>query len=224
MDLKALACTSAAGRALRRGLGGIDMSGDWIKMRSNLWDDPRVAKLCDMTDQAEAAVVGALYWLWAAADQHTVDGLLPGLTIRQLDRKTGVLGIGAALLSIGWLTESDAGLAVVKFEEHNGSSAKRRGIEAQRKGLVRKVSASDADKTRTDAGQVAPLLQPIAELEKEKELKHTHTALARDWRLPEPWGQQTLEAYPHWTAETARVIAATFADHHWSAGSTSSDW
>lgn len=37
------------------------MAGDWIKMRGNLWDDPRVAKLCDLTDQGEAAIVGALY-------------------------------------------------------------------------------------------------------------------------------------------------------------------
>lgn len=47
------------------------MAGDWIKMRSNLWDDPRVARICDLTDVGEAAVVGGLYWLWATADQHS---------------------------------------------------------------------------------------------------------------------------------------------------------
>jgi hypothetical protein len=72
------------------------MAGDWIKMRTNLWDDPRVAGLVDRTDSSEAAVVGALYWLWATADQHSSDGLMPGLTIRTLDRKTGVVGLGAA--------------------------------------------------------------------------------------------------------------------------------
>lgn len=30
------------------------MAGDWIKMRSNLWDDPRVTGICDLTDQKEA--------------------------------------------------------------------------------------------------------------------------------------------------------------------------
>ena len=77
------------------------MAGDWIKMRGNLWDDPRVAKLCDLTGQAEAAVVGALYWLWATADQHTEDGSMPGLTLRQIDRKTGVQGFAAGLVQIG---------------------------------------------------------------------------------------------------------------------------
>lgn len=139
------------------------MAGDWIKMRSNLWDDPRVARLCDLTDQAEAAIVGGLYWLWAMADQHTEDGLLPGMSLRQLDRKTGVPGLGSALCEIGWLEESDAGLRIIRFEDHNGSSAKRRSMDASRKAssrassaeppaVVRAVSASDADKTKTRCG------------------------------------------------------------------------
>ena len=127
------------------------MAGDWIKMRGNLWDDPRVASLCDLTDSTEGPVIGALYWLWAAADQHTEDGFMPGLTLRQIDRKTGLQGFGAALCSIGWLEERADGVTIVKFSDHNGQSAKRRCSDAQRKATVRNVSASDADKKRTDA-------------------------------------------------------------------------
>lgn len=144
------------------------MAGDWIKMRGNLWDDPRVSKLCDLCDCGEAQIVGALYWLWASADQHTEDGVMPGLSLRQIDRKTGVAGFGAALCEIGWLADHPEGVRIIKFEEHNGSSAKRRASEAQRKANVRNVSASDADKTQTDAGQEAPKSGQVAELEKEK--------------------------------------------------------
>ncbi len=77
------------------------MAGDWIKMRGNLWDDPRIAKLCDITGQGEAAIVGALYWLWASADQHTENGVMLGLSLRQIDRKTGINGFGDALIVIG---------------------------------------------------------------------------------------------------------------------------
>ena len=35
------------------------MAGDWIKMRTNLWDDPRVSRICDITGLAEAQVIGA---------------------------------------------------------------------------------------------------------------------------------------------------------------------
>jgi hypothetical protein len=155
------------------------MSADWIKMRSNLWDDPRVAALCDACDCGEAVAIGALYWLWAAADQHSEDGMLPGMTSRQIDRKTGVPGFAQAVEVIGWLELSAEGARIVRFEEHNGASAKRRSSESRRK-----MSARDADKARTEQGQAAPVMPSMsasdadiertdrgsfAHLEKEKE-------------------------------------------------------
>lgn len=145
------------------------MAADWIKMRSNLWDDPRVSGLCDSTGCGEAQIVGALYWLWASADQHTEDGTLPGLTLGAIDRKTGVPGLAAGLVKIGWLEALDEGVRISRFSEHNGASAKRRSSEAKRKGSVRKVSASYADKMQTECGQNAPICGKVAELEKEKE-------------------------------------------------------
>ena len=146
------------------------MAGDWIKMRSNLWDDPRVARIVDLTDSSEAAVVGALYWLWATADQHSSDGIMPGLTLRAIDRKTGVQGFGDALVAIGWLADHPEGVRIVRFDEHNGSSAKRRSTDAQRKATVRRLSASDADIEPTDCGCDVEL-----EKEKEKEKKNPPT-------------------------------------------------
>ena len=151
------------------------MAGDWIKMRGNLWDDPRVSKLCDLTDQSEAAIVGGLYWLWAAADQHTEDGVMPGLTLRQIDRKTGIQGFGAALCAIGWLEDRPEGVCIVNFEEHNGTSAKRRCTDAQRKANVRSVSASDADKKQTEEGQKTTSLGAREREEKEKRREEEKT-------------------------------------------------
>ena len=101
-------------------------------MRGNLWDDPRVAKIVDLTDSSEAAVIGALYWLWATADQHTEDGVMPGLTLRSIDRKTGVKGFADALCAIGWLSEKDDSVCIIDFEKHNGSSSKKRLDTARR--------------------------------------------------------------------------------------------
>ena len=108
------------------------MAGDWIKMRGNLWDDPRIARLCDLTEQGEAAIIGALYWLWATADQHTEDGILDGLSLRQIDRKTGVSGFAAALVEIGWIADHPEGVRIVNFTDHNGTSAKKRCTTAKR--------------------------------------------------------------------------------------------
>ena len=69
---------------------------------------------------------------------------MPGLTLRQVDRKTGVPGIGAALVGIGWLEEIDGGVTLKHFNEHNGDSAKKRLETARR---VAKHRAQNADVT-----------------------------------------------------------------------------
>lgn len=191
------------------------MAGDWIKMRGNLWDDPRVARLVDMTDSSEAAVVGGLYWLWATADQHTQDGLMPGLSLRQIDRKTGVQGLGKALCDIGWLSETDSGVRVENFEEHNGQSAKRRCVDAQRKATSRTVSASDADKTQTGSGQETPNLGAREREEKRREEDKKESA-GEPATPPVPEKQKpravTLAAY----LDTCKALAtkAIPDDHH----------
>ncbi|MGA7781117.1 MAG: hypothetical protein WCA85_25885 [Paraburkholderia sp.] len=108
------------------------MAGEWIKMRTNLWDDPRVSRLCDLTGCTEAAVVGGLYWLWATADDHSADGVLVGMTPATIARKTGVPNLGAALAQIGWIEEIDGGIRIFKFDDHNGVSAKSRAQTAKR--------------------------------------------------------------------------------------------
>lgn len=120
------------------------MAGDWIKMRSNLWDDPRVSKVCDMTNQPEAMVIGGLYWLWAMADQHTEDGVLCGLTLRQIDRKTGIEGFGDAMVAAGWLSTDGESVSIPNFEEHNGTSAKKR-IQTARRVAAHKAGGNAAD-------------------------------------------------------------------------------
>lgn len=119
------------------------MSAEWIKMRGNLWDDPRVSRICDMTGAGEAMVIGSLYWLWATADQHTETGFLAGMTLRQLDRKTGLQGLGDALVAIGWILVHDDGVQISNFEEHNGSSAKKRLMTAKRVAAHKAGNAAD---------------------------------------------------------------------------------
>lgn len=142
------------------------MAGDWIKMRNNLWNDPRVSQVCDKTGAGEATVIGGLYWLWATADEHTESGFMPGLSISSIDRKSNVAGLGAALASIGWIDENDNGITIARFGEHNGSSAKRRSADAQRKAGLRSLSASDTDKVGTPCGKITPT--PGARVEKRR--------------------------------------------------------
>lgn len=213
------------------------MAGDWIKMRGNLWDDPRVGRIADMTDTSEAAVIGGLYWLWAAADQHTEDGVMPGLSLRRIDSKTGVKGFGEALVSIGWLADHEDGVRIIKFEEHNGASAKKRCQTAKR---VAAFKAGNADETHeSDEGNAPSVTEtlPVRDLEKELEEEKREekekslsgkivgaadaatppvqkaARLVDNWQLPKAWGEWALAEYPHWTADVVRLEAQKFADH-----------
>lgn len=159
------------------------MAGDWIKMRTNLWDDPRVSRLCDETGQSEAAIIGALYWLWSSADEHTEDGIMPGLSIAGIDRKTGVKGIGAALCAIGWIADHPDGVRIVRFEEHNGQSAKRRCSESRRK-----MSARDADTERIECGTVAEESQQSGAPREDVEKRRVNQEPKTSGTLTEPAG------------------------------------
>ena len=165
---------------------------NWIKMRSNLWDDPRIARLCDLTGKKEAEVIGGLYWLWTMADVQTENGMLEGLSTATIDRKTAVKGLGAALVKVGWVLENEEGVEIARFDEHNGASAKRRAYEAKRKQFVRNPSEKcplpmqtksghgvELDKNRIDISPIVPTGDGNLDLEVEEISAPEHPALTR---------------------------------------------
>jgi hypothetical protein len=179
------------------------MAGDWIKMRGNLWDDPRVAKIVDLTDSSEAAVIGALYWLWATADQHTEDGVMQGLTTRGIDRKTGVKGFGDALVAIGWLADHADGVRIIDFEKHNGTSAKKRCQTAKR---VANHEAANAAKPQ----QNQPLTNQLTQHHANTNAHSVSPALAREEKRREErekTGGEREQAPPHQPGHPSAVAS-----------------
>lgn len=198
------------------------MAGEWIKVRTNLWDDPRIGQLCEMTDQGEAAVIGGLYWLWATADEHSSNGLLHGMTTRTIDRKTGVSGLGNALVAIGWISESADGVTVLRFDEHNGASAKARAQTAKRvanhKGNAKVTGAAlpELDKTVSDA---LPREEKIREDKNIKPLKSKAEAPATASRLPAGWNPSE-EDIAYCKTERPDLLPSAVADNfrdYWTA-------
>lgn len=150
------------------------MAGEWIKVRTNLWTDPRVSQLCDLTDASKPAVVGALYWLWSSADEHTQNGHMPGLSIKAIDRESGVPGMGAALLSIDWIADTPGGITLMRFDEHNGASAKSRAQTAKRVAKHRSNDSTNANVTEENTHSVTGAL---AREEKRREEEKTNTPI-----------------------------------------------
>lgn len=136
------------------------MAGDWIKMRSDLFTHPKVVRISSALNADRLRTIGALHAAWCLFDVHSTDGQLEGYTPEVLDEYLHWAGFSNAMARVGWLEINETGLIAPNFDEHNGQTAKRRVQEAERKRVVRKVSAKspqengqtsacDADKKRT---------------------------------------------------------------------------
>ena len=126
------------------------MAGDWIKMRSNLAQDPAVIATARTLKCSEFKVVGLLHWLWSWADGHTVDGRAEGVDCEWIDKQTHTTGFCKALVGAGWLILDEKGLTIPGFNKHNGASAKSRAQTARR------VAKHKAKKTVEEEPKPAP--------------------------------------------------------------------
>lgn len=186
------------------------MAGEWIKVRTNLWDDPRVAQLCDLTATGEATVIGGLYWLWAIADEHSEAGFLPGLSVASIDRKTGVRGFGAALAAIGWISAEEGGITIIRFNEHNGASAKQRSQTAKRVASHKsnaKVTPPPLPNSDDVVSEALPREDKIREEVKSKAKSRAEAAPAS--RLPDDWEPTDADAEFCQTERPDLAVAAT---------------
>lgn len=113
------------------------MAGDWIKMRTDLADDPAVIRLAAQLDLSEDDVVGKLHRLWSWADRHTVDGVAQGISERWVDRYVGKSGFADLMRQVGWLVLTEEAICFPNFDRHNGASAKKRGEATIRQRLSR---------------------------------------------------------------------------------------
>ena len=131
----------------------------WIKMRSDLAEDPAVIMMAERLELDVLDVVGRLHRIWAWADAQTTDGRAPGVSVAWLDELLRTPSFGQAMIEARWLRETPQGLAFPKFDRHIGHSAKARALNTDRKQgsrLRRAGSAKDArpDKIREEKKRV----------------------------------------------------------------------
>lgn len=120
------------------------MAGDWIKVRSNIKDDPDVVLMAGSLGMDEFAVVGRLHAVWAWLDQHSTTGTNVRITSAYLDRLTACPGFADAMRAVEWLRGRDGDLEFPDFDKHNGDPAKARASDTKRK---RESRSSDASRT-----------------------------------------------------------------------------
>lgn len=134
------------------------MAGDWIPMRTDLWDCPEVVRILSamcpdaVRDTSKAVrmkseILGAMFRTWSLFDTYTDDGILDGYTSDTLDAVVGIQGWSANLQHVGWLLIEAQRLVMPKFDAWLSSSAKARLKDAQRKRNERKQASEDCPKS-----------------------------------------------------------------------------
>jgi len=139
---------------------GAGMAGDWIKMRLDLWDHPKVVRILSAicpqnvrNDAEKCRIIGALFRTWQLFDQYTDDGILDGYTAESLNSAIGIDNWAENLQHVGWLLIREQSLEMPEFTTHNGKSAKRRSEDSKRKKDVRNLSAKRPQNVRKNADQ-----------------------------------------------------------------------
>ena len=123
------------------------MAGDWIKMRTDLYRDPKVCLMADLLLDVEGelgryvnqnrqrdmtvtrnvtrnATVGALVTVWGICrirgKRIDNDLLISGASISIIDDIADLPGFGTAMKQVGWVVETKRGLIFPRFfEEYN---------------------------------------------------------------------------------------------------------
>ena len=174
------------------------MAGDWIKFETSTSDKPEVWAMASELGIDADAVVGKLLRVWSWFDEQTPDGnavsvtsalaeryqsVTASVTKTLLDRRVGVTGFCDAMISVGWMIESDGVISLPNFDRHNGKTAKSRALTAKRV-ANHKTKGNGASVTSANAPSVT-LALPREEKRREDKNTHTHTApawLQKDWK------------------------------------------
>ena len=125
----------------------------WIKIETHTPDKAElrhIARCCHCT-KADAFLAFFRVYVWL--DEQTDDGHVDFFTPADADEIAGLEGFGDALQEVRWILFGPTGAVVANWDRHNGQSAKRRCLDAERKRVVRsesgQPSAFTADKLGT---------------------------------------------------------------------------
>lgn len=123
----------------------------WIKLQTNIWDNPKIDYLTHEVGLPLEMVVGIVSRLWSWFDQHTEEGETDKIgkakvnriivtSVTQLRDKCNAIDVESVtnnfiecLKYIGWIAENDQnGYTLPKWGEHNGATAKKRATDTKR--------------------------------------------------------------------------------------------
>jgi hypothetical protein len=117
----------------------------WIKVETHTPDKAEIRQIARLCHCSKAEAFLAFFRVYVWLDEQTEDGHVDFFTPDDADEIGGLPGLGEALETVRWVTFSAAGAVVANWNRHNGKSAKRRCLDAERKRNVRMQSGQTAD-------------------------------------------------------------------------------
>jgi len=137
----------------------------WIKVDEFTFQKPEILNMSMTLGLPETQIFGAVVLFWQWADKLTEDGMIKSATLQHIDRNTRIDGLGEALQGVGWVKVTKDGLRIPNFDRHNGQSAKKRAMTAER---VKKHREKPPVKRKCNAN-VTP--EPLPEKIREDEIR-----------------------------------------------------
>jgi hypothetical protein len=122
----------------------------WIKVETHTPDKAEIrhiARLCRCT-KAEAFLAFFRVFVWL--DEQTEDGQVDFFTADDADEIAQLKGFGEALQEVRWITFGPTGAVVANWDRHNGQSAKRRCLDAERSRRLRERHAATVTNVTPD--------------------------------------------------------------------------
>jgi len=226
------------------------VAGNWIKFETATTEKPEVWAIADVLGIDPDAVVGKLLRVWVWFDEHTENGNAPTVTKKLLDRSVNVTGFVDAMISVGWMLESDVEIILPNFDRHNGKTSKNRALTAKRVANHKKSNAEGnaegnddgvsgalprIEKNRIDKDKDNnPPNPPEGESEHPKPDKPPpqKKPRARKTKLPDEFElteHRTKLAVNYWASKGRWDLSVEdqffkFRNHHTAKGSTMADW
>ena len=188
------------------------MAGDWIKMRTDLYRDPKVCVIADLLINKDSdlsryvsqnmqrdmcitrnvmrnVTVGALVSVWGVLRHRGKriedDLVIKGCTINVIDDVAEIQGFGQAMESVGWVECDDVGLVFPRFfEEFNvDPSADLRAKNAERQKRFREKQKAESN----EKSNVTVTLKSNDREEKRREEKYIQpkSQKSSDFVLPD---------------------------------------
>ena len=105
---------------------------NWIKIETHTPEKAELRQIARLCHCSKAEAFLAFFQVYVWLDEQTEDGHVDFFTPEDADEIGGLPGLGKALESVRWILFSPSGAMVSNWERHNGQSAKRRCLDAER--------------------------------------------------------------------------------------------